>query len=198
MSEDGVRFPEMAKNRSKPFLRLRGMKNILGAGAHLLLLGLISEGVTLVVRQWIAFPISLSFELQIYLTIPCVVTCLLGAIWFNRSLDLIHVHLLHGEHTLISHGPFAYVRHPLYATLLITIPPLVIIWLSDLLFFIPWILMLIVSHYVVRIEERGLVTVFGEEYEAYRRCVPALLPYKGDGGQRYRDDREVAKSRSFN
>jgi protein-S-isoprenylcysteine O-methyltransferase Ste14 len=156
---------------------------------HLLLLGLFLEGLTLVVRQWVCFPISSSFEAQVSLTVPCIAACLLGGIWFNRSLDLIRVHLLHGENELITHGPFAYVRHPLYATLLIFVPPLVIVWLSDLLFLIPWVLMLVVSHYIVRLEERGLVEEFGQEYERYRRYVPALLPYKGAGGRRYRKDR---------
>ena len=27
---------------------------------------------------------------------------------------------------------------------------------------------------------------FGQEYQEYRKYVPALLPYKGAGGKRYR------------
>jgi protein-S-isoprenylcysteine O-methyltransferase Ste14 len=163
----------------------------------LLLLGLCLEGLTLAVRRWVSFPIPLSFEAQVALTVPCVAACLLGGIWFNRSLDLIRVHLLHRENELITHGPFAYVRHPLYATLLIFVPPLVIIWLLDLLFLIPWALMLIVSHYVVRLEERGLVEEFGQDYERYRQYVPALLPYKGAGGRRYRADRDGPEPKRF-
>ena len=64
------------------------------------------------------------------------------------------------------------------------------IWLADYLFFIPWALVLIVSHYVVRLEERGLMAAFGEDYERYRRYVPALLPYRGAGGRRYRQNRD--------
>ena len=179
---------ETPDNESKLFSLLSGIKNLLGAGMHLLLLGLFLEGLTLVVRQRVCFPISLSFGAQVSLTVPCVAACLLGGIWFNRSLNLISAHLLHGENELITHGPFAYVRHPLYATLLIFVPPLVIVWLSDLLFLIPWALLLVVSHYVVRLEERGLIEEFGQDYERYRRYVPALLPYKGAGGRRYRAD----------
>jgi len=187
----------MPENESKPFSLSRGIENLIGVGMHLLLLSLFLEGLTLVVRQWISFPISLTFETQVLLTVPCVAACLLGAIWFNRSHNLIRVHLLNGKNELITHGPFAYVRHPLYTTLLITIPPLVIVWLSDLLFFIPWVLMLVVSHYVVRLEERGLIEVFGEDYERYRRYVPALLPYKGTGGQRYRKDCDDSEPKLF-
>jgi protein-S-isoprenylcysteine O-methyltransferase Ste14 len=166
----------------------RRMTNLLGAGVHLLLLGLILEGLTLILRRWVSFPVSLARQTQVMLTVPCVALCLLGARWFNRSLNLVRVHLLNGKNELISHGPFAYVRHPLYSTLLLTIPPLVIVWLSDLLFFLPWGLLLLLSHCVVRLEERGLIDAFGEDYERYRRYVPALLPYKGAAGRRYRED----------
>ena len=187
----------MPKNEPKLFSLIRGFKNLVGAGVHLLLLSLFLEGLTLFLRQWISFPISLSFEMKILLTVPFMVACLLGAIWFNRSLNLIRVHLLNGKNELITQGPFAYVRHPLYATLLITIPPLVIVWLADLLFFVPWILILVVSHCVVRLEERGLVEEFGGEYERYQRYVPALLPYKGAGGRRYREDRRESEPKRF-
>ena len=166
---------------------LRGLKILLGAGPHLLLLGLLLEGSTVVIRQWISFPIPLTFAMRVLLTAPCVGACLLGMIWFNRSLNLTKAHLLDGKNELITHGPFDYVRHPLYSTIMITIPPLMIIWFSDLLFFIPWILIVVLSHYVVSLEERGLIAVFGEDYEKYRMYVPALIPYKGAGGQRYRE-----------
>lgn len=39
------------------------------------------------------------------------------------------------------------------------------------------------------LEERKLVTLFGQEYESYRDYVPALLPYMGAGGRRYRESR---------
>jgi protein-S-isoprenylcysteine O-methyltransferase Ste14 len=181
---------ETPGNEPRLFSLLSGVQSLLGAGIHLLLLGLFLEGLTLIVRQWVSFPISLSFEAKTALTVPCVAGCVLGGICFNRSLDLISVHLLHGENELITHGPFAYVRHPLYATLLIFVPPLMIVWISDLLFLVPWALMLVFSHYVVRLEERGLAEEFGPEYERYRRYVPALLPYKGNGGRRYREDRD--------
>jgi protein-S-isoprenylcysteine O-methyltransferase Ste14 len=171
---------------SKPFSLMRRFENIMGAGMHLLLLGLFLEALTLVARRWTSLPISLTFETQVRLTVLCLAVCLLGGMWFNRLLNLIRVHLLNGENKLITQGPCAYVRHPLYSTLLLTIPPLVIVWLSDLLFFVPWVLTLVVSHYVVRLEERGLIEVFGAEYERYRRYVPALLPYKGAAGERYR------------
>lgn len=177
---------EMPENTSTLCSLLRGIKGLVGAGVHLLLVGFFLEGVTLGIQQWVSFPLSLTVETQVFLTVPWAALCLFGVIWFNRSLNLITVHLLNGRNELITHGPFSCVRHPLYATLMITIPPLAIIWRSDLLFFIPWVLIVIISYYVVRLEERGLIEVFGEDYERYKRHVPALLPFRGAGGKRYR------------
>ena len=174
------------KNRSKLLSFIRRIKDLLGVGMYILLLSLFLEGLALVAQQWASVPVSLAIETQILFTVVCAGVCLLGVIWFNRSLDLIKVHLLDGKNELITSGPFAYVRHPLYSTLVMTIPPLMVVWLSDLLFFVPWLLIVVVAHLLVRVEERGLVEAFGEEYERYRMFAPALLPYKGAGGKRYR------------
>ena len=176
---------EMPDHTSTSGSLLRGIKNLVGAGVHLLLVGSFLEGITLAIQQWISYPFSVTFKTQVFMTVPCIALCLFGVIWFNRSLNLMEVHLLHGKEELITHGPFSYVRHPLYATLMITMPPLVIIWRSDLIFIAPWILIVIASHYIVRIEERKLIKTFGVDYKRYQTHVPALLPLKGAAGKRY-------------
>jgi protein-S-isoprenylcysteine O-methyltransferase Ste14 len=176
-----------ATGKSKILSLLKRFKNLLGVGPHLLLMGLLFEGLTIVIRKWISFPLSLTLKMQVILSIPCISACLLGMIWFNRSINLIKVNLLEQNNKLITHGPFNYVRHPLYSTLLLTIPPMMIILFSDLLFIIPWVVILVLSHYVVSLEEQGLIKIFGEDYAKYRRFVPPLIPYKGAGGRLYRD-----------
>jgi protein-S-isoprenylcysteine O-methyltransferase Ste14 len=169
----------MAAEESKTRSHLSGFIRLLGVGPHLLLLGLVFEGLTLALQRWVSLPLSLSFGTQIVLSTLCVTVWVCGLIWFNRWLNLVEINLRNGENRLVTHGPFNYVRHPLYSECLITIPPLFLIWYANLLF--------VVARYVVAIEERVLVEAFGEDYERYRRCVPALLPYKGAGGQRYRE-----------
>lgn len=173
--------------KSKLITLLKGFKDLLGVGMHLLLAGFFLEALTIVVQQWVSFPVSLTFGMRIALTFPCGLLCLLGVVWFNSSLNLAKIHLLGEDNKLITNGPFNYVRHPLYATLLITLPPLMIIWYADILFIIPWVLMFIIAHCVVLLEEQGLVRTFGEDYIRYRIYVPALLPYKGAGGRCYRE-----------
>jgi len=174
------------KARDKSPTHLQRFKNLLGVGPHLLLLGVLIEGLTVAIRHWISFPLFLSLELQFILSVPFIGVFLLGILWFNFSLNLIKVNLLDGKKKLITYGPFNYVRHPLYATLLLTIPPLVIIWFSDLVFLIPWVVILIISHHVVSLEERELIKIFGDDYKKYRKFVPSLLPFKGAGGNLYR------------
>jgi hypothetical protein len=93
---------EMPETESEPFSLLRRIENLVGVGVHLLLLSLFLEGLTLVVRRWISFPVRLTLVTQVLLTVPCVAACLLGTIWFNQSLDLIRVHLLNGKNELIT------------------------------------------------------------------------------------------------
>jgi protein-S-isoprenylcysteine O-methyltransferase Ste14 len=165
-----------------------GIRNLHGVGTHCLLMGLFLEGLAVIVGQWISFPISLALETQILATALSLLACLLSAVWFNRSLNLIRVHLLDGENRLITCGPFGYVRHPLFVTLVMTVPPLVMVWYSDLLFLAPWVQILVFAHPIVRFEERGLIQTLGSDYERYRRHAPALLPYRGAGGRSYREN----------
>jgi protein-S-isoprenylcysteine O-methyltransferase Ste14 len=165
---------------------LKRLKNLFGAGLCLLVIGLLLESLTLIIQPWWSIPISLTIEIQVALTIPCIAGCLAGAAWFNSTLNLGKTYLLDGEKKLITKGPFNYVRHPLYATLILTLPQLMIIWYKDLLFLLSWMLIFIAAHSVVLVEERSLLKIFGENYQKYRQYVPALIPYKGAGGKRYR------------
>lgn len=113
------------------------LRKLAGVGPTLLVLGLLLESLTIMAQRWISFPIPLSPQMQILLSIPCVTACLLGMAWFNRTLNLAEVHFRGGKPDLVTHGPFAYVRHPLLATLILTIPLLFVVWMADLLFLIP-------------------------------------------------------------
>ena len=172
---------------SKAVRLLTAFKGLTGIGLPLLAAGLLLEASAIFVRRWIAAPIPLAVNLRLILSVPCALISILGMIWFNRTLNLVRVYFFAGENQLITHGPFNYVRHPLYAALLSGVPPLFVIWYADLLFLVPWILMLILAHFMVRLEERGLLASFGDEYRAYMRYVPALLPYRGVGGRRFRE-----------
>ena len=176
----------IATKKSKIPSLFSRFKNLMGVGPYLLLLGIILEALTIVMRRWVSIPMSLSFEMQVIFSIVCIIVCLMGIIWFNRWLNLIKVNFSGTESTLVTHGPFNYVRHPLYANLLFTVPPILIACFSDLLFLFTWIVIFVLSHFIIIMEEQVLIRIFGEDYTNYQRFVPALIPYKGAAGRRYR------------
>ena len=84
---------------------------------------------------------------------------------------------LYPDHELIRTGPYSVVRHPVYASLFL-------IMLATGLLFARWqFLLLAVALYIVGTEirivaEEGLLaTRFGQEFENYKRSVPAYLPF---------------------
>ena len=81
--------------------------------------------------------------------------------------------------TLITTGPFAFVRHPLYAADIFALPGLVAVWSNDLWFVSVWLFMLAVLPLFTRREERFMEQHFGEAYRRYREQVPAFIPWRG-------------------
>jgi protein-S-isoprenylcysteine O-methyltransferase Ste14 len=84
---------------------------------------------------------------------------------------------LYEDHRLIRTGPYAIVRHPIFASLLCAL-------LCTLLLLTPWewcvvslALFLAGTEIRIRTEERLLASRFPDEFTEYRRTVPAYLPF---------------------
>jgi protein-S-isoprenylcysteine O-methyltransferase Ste14 len=79
-------------------------------------------------------------------------------------------------HELIDTGPYALVRHPIYTGLLVAI-------FGSAMARCEWrsVLAVLIAYAALwrklRIEERWMTERFGEQYGAYRRRVPALVPF---------------------
>jgi len=82
---------------------------------------------------------------------------------------------LHQEHQLITQGPYAYIRHPMYLAVILAC------W-GGLLLYHTWTMLLFAVMmlgllYRARKEEEALRLLFGEEWEVYKRHVPGwILP----------------------
>jgi protein-S-isoprenylcysteine O-methyltransferase Ste14 len=84
---------------------------------------------------------------------------------------------LYDDHALVRTGPYAIVRHPIYSSLLAMLTAnclLLTRW--------PWALLAVAifiagTEIRVRSEEKLLRSRFPEEFAAYRRQVPAYLPF---------------------
>lgn len=81
------------------------------------------------------------------------------------------------DHELVTWGPYDVVRHPVYAALA------GLLVASGLAFGQTWETLVALALFLagtgvrIRAEERLLAGVFGAEFEAYRRRVPALVPF---------------------
>lgn len=79
------------------------------------------------------------------------------------------------DHTLITTGPYGFIRHPMYTSLSI-----IFIGLAVVSSFWPlWILTLIMTIFffrIVRIEEEMMIDEFGDEYESYIERTGRYLP----------------------
>jgi protein-S-isoprenylcysteine O-methyltransferase Ste14 len=81
---------------------------------------------------------------------------------------------LYKDHQLVTSGPFAYIRHPMYIGVLLAG------WGALLLFrtwaMIPYALSTLAIPLRARREEEALAQAFGEAWQAYQDQVPSWIP----------------------
>jgi protein-S-isoprenylcysteine O-methyltransferase Ste14 len=99
--------------------------------------------------------------------------------WVFRSIgeDVLEIFLFKDRHQLFTTGPYRWIRHPLYATSLLLI-------FSMSLVFEDWILLgyflaatLAFRLLIIPEEEKQLLDAFGEEYECYQTRTGAMFPW---------------------
>lgn len=93
----------------------------------------------------------------------------LGGNWSNSVTIKRH-------HELVTTGPYALVRHPIYTGILIAFLGTAIA-LSEVRGFVGLVLMFTAIWKKLRIEEKWMNSNFGEFYAAYARRTAALVPY---------------------
>ncbi|MFQ6617866.1 MAG: methyltransferase family protein [Fidelibacterota bacterium] len=79
---------------------------------------------------------------------------------------------------LVTNGPYAYVRNPLYiANIIIYLGFSVMSWAL-----VPWIFLIVILLFgvqyllIISLEEDFLIEKFGESYRSYKKAVPRLIP----------------------
>jgi protein-S-isoprenylcysteine O-methyltransferase Ste14 len=117
---------------------------------------------------WPTFLLGLGFSILSFVIRRTAIRAL-GRFWS------LHVEMREG-HEFVKTGPFAYVRHPVYSSMVLEILGIGLMlnaWFTlaaVLLVFVPTMLARI------RIEEEALITQFGDGYRDYMRSTPALIP----------------------
>jgi protein-S-isoprenylcysteine O-methyltransferase Ste14 len=159
----------------------------MGAGARFLRAPILALATLLFVAgmAWLWRPLPLALPAAVR-----IASLALGALLYFPSLGLYLWGLrtlgamfapssgfgvrLHAGHQLITVGPYAFVRHPMYLAVITA-------GIGGLLLYRTWAMLLFavaMFGLVVRArrEERALATEFGAVWEEYRRRVPAWLP----------------------
>jgi protein-S-isoprenylcysteine O-methyltransferase Ste14 len=144
-------------------------------------------GLVAMVWLWRPLPVRLSRPLRVVALVAGSLLSAAGvglAIWGRLALgEMYNVSTevgaeLFANHRLVTSGPFARVRHPMYVGALL--------WaLGGVLLYRTWtMVMLLVEEAATNLgrarrEEEALAAEFGEEWQAYTRRVPAGLPFVG-------------------
>lgn len=84
--------------------------------------------------------------------------------------------LTKSTHQLVTHGPYRWIRHPLYAFALLLLLPLGLLASNWFLLLFPCIRAVVFRWVVIPREEANLIKLFGKQYETYRERTGALLP----------------------
>jgi protein-S-isoprenylcysteine O-methyltransferase Ste14 len=171
----------LVKTRNRPAGRATGKVR---RWSPLVALGLVIFIVTCIIL-WEPIPVKLTSDL-------CTAALILGALLYFPGLALyVRGRLaigymfgtsttsgaqLYDDHKLVTRGPFALVRHPMYLGIILAAT-------GGLLLYRTWTFALLQIFVVVlplraRREERVLADEFGGEWEEYRRVVPAFIPFR--------------------
>lgn len=132
---------------------------------------------------WRPLPLTLSLSLRavalvlgILLYFPSLALVLWGRLTLGEMYNVstsMGVQL-YADHRLITYGPFAIVRHPMYAGIILAA-------VGGLLIYRTWTPLFVTVVFLglavrARREEQALAVEFGEEWEAYCRRVPGWVP----------------------
>jgi len=85
--------------------------------------------------------------------------------------------LVHEAHSIERRGPYRVVRHPGYVGSLLTLNGIGLASSSLAILLLSIATTVAAYAYRVRVEDRMLIDVFGEQYQSYRRQVAGLIPF---------------------
>lgn len=153
-------------------------------------------GITLFLRMIFALPLLISLLLYVFypqalswsqITFPLwlrysalitAILCVSLIYWVFRSIgkNISETVLTKRDHELVTHGPYKWVRHPLYSSALLLLFALSIMAANWFLLLYCFAGVLIFRFLVIPAEEARLIDVFGERYKDYQQNTGTLIP----------------------
>lgn len=115
-------------------------------------------------------------------TIACAVLLAIAALLSWTATNALGRHLrfdaaVTADHELIRTGPYAIIRHPIYASMLAILLGTGVVLTPRILFIPAIILFLIGTEIRVQIEDKILASHFGDEFHRYRHHASAYIPF---------------------
>jgi protein-S-isoprenylcysteine O-methyltransferase Ste14 len=161
--------------------RTTGYARVILRTPLLLISSLLWIGICVIL--WRPFSFSTSTSVRIAALMVGALLYILGLVlylWGAKTLGIMYKPAsafgvqLNVGHKLITHGPFALVRHPLYLGLQV-------VAIGGLLVYRNWTFVFIAVNFLAlfiraRREEQALAAEFGKEWEIYASQVPAWIP----------------------
>jgi protein-S-isoprenylcysteine O-methyltransferase Ste14 len=127
--------------------------------------------------DWSSVPVPLWLR---WAGVPMLLAGAALLVWTFRSLgkNLTDTVVTRKQHTLVSHGPYRWIRHPLYssAALLVIAVSLVA---ANWFFFVTGVVLLCVLVARTQTEEANLVARFGDSYRQYMEQTGRFIPKIG-------------------
>jgi len=98
--------------------------------------------------------------------------------WQMRSIgrNISETFLTKENHVLVTHGPYRWIRHPLYAVSTVILVALSLVAANGFMLMMAVLSIFVVAFFVIPQEEKQLALKFGEAYREYQRRTSRLLP----------------------
>ena len=99
-------------------------------------------------------------------------------LWIQRYLGSNFSTTLHvrDAHTLVTQGPYRWVRHPMYSLLFVQLVGMLLVTANGLIGGVPLLAFIVIVVARIKNEEATMIEKFGDEYRAYMRRTGRFLP----------------------
>ncbi len=125
--------------------------------------------------KWSAIPLA-PWLRWIGLAVGVGILPLLCWVMISIGKNISETFLTKRAHELVTHGPYRWVRHPLYSVATILFLALGIVAANWFLISVSLVAFIGIAVYVAPKEEAELLRKFGPAYDAYRKCTGRFCP----------------------
>jgi protein-S-isoprenylcysteine O-methyltransferase Ste14 len=166
--------PERAKRVEGSAARSRLGIFVVGAGFFVIFFHGRRERITLFGEGWPAGPLVVAIVAAV-----CAIAGIVFSGWAIRTLGKqwsFAARVVEG-HQLVTHGPYAIVRNPIYASMALWLVAAALTLGTPLRLAIALVFYVAGTLIRIRAEEELMRATFGAQWDEYCRRVPALIPF---------------------